>query len=255
MARHAEQFVILSRSRPYRGRLGDVLDRARRFAAGLIANGVRPGDAVLFQTPNWIEGVIALYGAVLAGCVVVPIPFFYGVKETRFILRQAKPRVFVTVDRFGFFDYLAALEQLWPDLDGIDVFVAAERVPASVRSFSSLADHDAVDGTPEYDPAGATLLAYTAGTTADPKGVVHSHRSIVAEVRQLSEAEPPGPPRINAAPIGHAIGMLGALLVPVVRGSATYLVDVWDPAWILETMVAEQITAGSGAPFFAAVAS
>ena len=55
-ARRCLPFVVHSRSHPWQGTFGDVLDLARRAATGLAARGVGAGDVVTFQTPNWIEG-------------------------------------------------------------------------------------------------------------------------------------------------------------------------------------------------------
>jgi acyl-CoA synthetase (AMP-forming)/AMP-acid ligase II len=108
-----------------------------------------------------------------------------------------------------------------------------------------------LDGPVGVDPASAALVAYTSGTTSDPKGVVHTHRTIGFETRQLSSKQPgKAPASITGAPVGHGIGMLAALLIPAMRGAPIHLIDVWDPGWILEQMAAEQLMAGAGATYF-----
>jgi acyl-CoA synthetase (AMP-forming)/AMP-acid ligase II len=103
------------------------------------------------------------------------------------------------------------------------------------------------------------LIAYTSGTTADPKGVVHVHRTINAEIRQLSSMQanrgvPDDDPRaidmLTGAPVGHGIGMLAALLTPVFRRRNVHLIDVWDPKRVLAAMVEDHVSAGQGATFF-----
>ena len=74
------------------------------------------------------------------------------------------------------------------------------------------------------------MIGYTSGTTADPKGVVHTHRTLGFEVRQLGEHQDErAVPNLTGAPVGHSIGMLAGLLVPLYRGQPLYLIDGWDP--------------------------
>jgi acyl-CoA synthetase (AMP-forming)/AMP-acid ligase II len=79
---------------------------------------------------------------------------------------------------------------------------------------------------------------------------VHSHRTLLAEVRQLAAVQPDEPPPIIGAPVGHAIGMLGALLVPIALGRSVFLADGWNPRRILQEMLANGVPAGTGSPYF-----
>jgi acyl-CoA synthetase (AMP-forming)/AMP-acid ligase II len=243
-------YVIHSATRPWRGTFGDVLDLSRRVAAGLAELGVEAGDVVTFQTPNWIEGVVTFYGAALIGAVVAPVVHLYGTRELSYILGECKPRVHVTAPRFGRQDYLANLAAA-ADLPPIDVVVTGDACPDGFVPFDQLASTAPVAGPTVVDPACPALVGWTSGTTANPKGVIHSHQSALAEVRQLSQQAPPDrPPTLMANPISHAIGMLGALLIPVEVGKAVHLLDQWDPAVVLRLMLEEDLTTGGGAPYF-----
>ena len=82
----------------------------------------------------------------------------------------------------------------------------------------------------------------------DPKGVIHSHRTIGCETRQLDHMFPKGgPPTITGAPVGHFIGMLNAFLVPLLRDRPVNLVDVWDPGEVLRLMLARATSAWAAA--------
>ena len=69
-------------------------------------------------------------------------------------------------------------------------------------------------------PRSPALIAFTSGTTSNPKGVIHSHQTLGFETRQLLENYPPDRGRqLTATPVGHFIGMLGAFLIPVLEGA------------------------------------
>jgi acyl-CoA synthetase (AMP-forming)/AMP-acid ligase II len=245
---------VRSRLRPYSGTLGDVADLARRVAGGLRARGVGPGDLVAFQLPNWVEAAATFWATAFLGAIPVPIVHFYGPKEVGFILRQSGARFLVTADRFGHLDYLANLDTMRADLPELELVavVADDALPGGMVPFPALADAKPVETPARVDPSAPALVAYTSGTTADPKGVVHAHRTIGFEIRQLGamQAAPGGPPALVGAPVGHGIGMLAALLLPVYRREPIHLIDVWDPAEVLHAMLEDGVYSGAGATFF-----
>jgi acyl-CoA synthetase len=244
-------FKVRSRLRPWSGTFGDVADLARRVAGGLRARGVGPGELVAFQLPNWVEAAATFWGIAFLGAVPVPIVHFYGPKEVGFILRQSGARVFVTADRFGHLDYLANLDTLRPDLPDLELVAVVGDDDGGHLSFAVLADAEPVDTPARADPVAPALVAYTSGTTADPKGVVHAHRTIGFEIRQLGAMQASGsPPALVGAPVGHGIGMLAALLLPVWRREPINLIDVWDPAEVLRAMLEDRLLSGTGATFF-----
>lgn len=243
-------FVIHSATRPWRGTFGQVLDLSGRVAAGLADLGVAAGDVVTFQTPNWIEGVATFYGAALIGAIVAPVVHIYGTRELSYILRECEPRVHVTAPRFGRQDYLANLASI-PDLPAMQVVVTGDEGPEGFTPFSGIVAAAPAEGPTPVDPDQPAMVGWTSGTTANPKGVIHSHRTALAEVKQLSRQSAPGSrPNLMANPISHAIGMLGALLIPLELGKAVHLLDQWDPAVVLDLMLEEDLSTGGGAPYF-----
>src|SRR3954464_1126908 len=245
----AQTFKFRSDMRPWSGTFADVLDGSRRVAAGLARAGVVAGDVVAFQLPNWAEAALLFYGASLLGATVVPIVHFYGAKEVRYILDRSSARVLVTADAFRGIDYLATLDGLVSDLAALEhVYVVGEKA-GRWTPFAELLSSDPFGEAAAVDSSSAALVAWTSGTTSDPKGVVHSHRSIVAESRQLASARSGGATLIGA-PVGHAIGLLGGLLIPLLDGLPVQLIDTWDPGVVLAAMLEDKVSAATGATFF-----
>ncbi|CUU56263.1 Acyl-CoA synthetase (AMP-forming)/AMP-acid ligase II [Parafrankia irregularis] len=239
------QFRVHSAVRPWNGTFREVEQVARRLAAGLRARGVGPGDVVVFQLPNWMEAAATFWASALLGAVVVPVVHFYGRKEVGYILERTSPKVFVTAQGFGRLEFQ-------PDLvAGVPVVGVVGRGSGEPLAFDDLLADDPMPGTVAADPGAPAVIAFTSGTTRDPKGVIHSHRTLGFETRQLAGLYPPDRGRqLTAAPIGHFIGMLNAFLIPVLEGRPINLADVWDPAQALELMRTGGLTVGGGATYF-----
>ncbi|MBO0852306.1 MAG: AMP-binding protein [Nocardia sp.] len=233
------RFRVFSTVRPWEGTVAEVETIARRLAAGLRARGVGPGDVVAFQLPNWMEAAVTFWAASFVGATMVPIAHFYGRKELGYILEVARPKAFITAKEFG------AL-RFQPDL-----CAQVPIVGVVGQDFDDLLADEPLSGVAEVDPNSTALIAFTSGTTRNPKGVMHSHRSLWFETRQLSEHFPPDlGPQITSAPVGHFIGMLNALLVPVLDGTEINLLDVWDPKRVLALMIEHGVTVAGGVPYY-----
>jgi acyl-CoA synthetase (AMP-forming)/AMP-acid ligase II len=243
---------IWSPTNPYTGTVGGVYEEALRVAGGLRDLGLGPGDMVAFQLPNWVEAAVTFYACAMLGVTLVPIVHFYGPKEVGFILRQSRARALVIVSAIGARDYLAELAGIRDSLVDLEhVIVVGGPPPDGALGFDELRRAEPVDGPAAVDPERPALIGYTSGTTADPKGVVHTHRTLGCEVRQLSSHQAERDrANLTGAPVGHAIGMLAGLLCPLVSGRPLYLIDGWDPPTVLAAMVEEGIGAGSGSTYF-----
>jgi len=241
-----------SPTHPYTGTVGEVYQEARRVAGGLKGLGLGPGDVVAFQLPNWVEAATTFYACAMLGVVLVPIVHFYGPKEVGFILKQSRAQALIMVATIGQRDYLADLASIRDGLDDLEHVVVVGGTPgAGDHVFDVLRRAEPIDGPLDVDPDSPAVIGYTSGTTADPKGVVHTHRTLGFEVRQLGDHQDErAVPNLTGAPVGHSIGMLAGLLVPLYRGQPLYLIDGWDPPTVLDAMVEEGIGAGNGSTFF-----
>ena len=251
------ELCVWSDTRPFCGTFGELHQRARQFAGALQRCGIGPGDVVSFQLPNWVEAAVCFWGSALAGAVIAPIVHIYERREVGFILSQSHARLHVTAERFGHIDYQAMLADLRPDVPDL------ERVVTVGADFDDFTSGNALqEGQVDVDPAEPVTLSYTSGTTAEPKGVIHTHDTLVAEVVQRwlpvdgnTDAVPlliPGPPHaeLTVSPVGHVTGMQTALLMPVVRHTAIHLMDQFDPGAYLKTMADNDLGFAGGATVF-----
>jgi acyl-CoA synthetase (AMP-forming)/AMP-acid ligase II len=237
----------------------------RRLAGALVRHGIVPGDVVAFQLPNWAEAVACFYGLLPLGVVLIPIVHIYGSKEVGHILRQSGARVLITADHFARQDYVANLEAGLPDLPDLElvVVVPAEAGPipqlaTTVLSWSQALElGDPPDRPIRVDPDTPAIVGYTSGTTADPKGVIHTHRSFLADRRtwasflaQDTSAAPVRPTaNITRSPVGHITG-LSSVMSPLFGKTPLDLIDAWDPATVLAAMAQDAVALQGGPPFF-----
>ncbi|HEY3878001.1 MAG TPA: AMP-binding protein [Trebonia sp.] len=237
-------FVVHSATRPWAGTFGDVEVIARRLAAGLHERGVGPGDIVVFQLPNWMEAAATFWASAFLGAVVVPVVHFYGRKEVGYIIDAVKPKVFIGTGRFGRLEFQADLTA------GVPV-VGVVGGDDGELDFDRLLAGEPLVGLLPADPAGPALIAFTSGTTRDPKGVIHSHQTLGFETRQLHSRYPLDRPlQLTAAPVGHFIGMVNAFLIPMLDGMPVHLTDGWDVGRVLELMDEYQVVPGGGTPYY-----
>jgi acyl-CoA synthetase (AMP-forming)/AMP-acid ligase II len=195
------------------------------------------------QVPNWPEAIVAYLACFVAGAVVVPIVHIYGPAEVGFIVRQSEARLLIVPDRWRGIDYapVIAAAGAVPTLD--DVIVIGNEVPAGCTAWSD-AERTAT-GTPppaEAGPDDVCLLVYTSGTTAEPKGVQHTHRTLIAEVRS-TQALLGGGATVQSFPAGH----LG-ILRPLMGCCSTVCMDAWDPALAARLIAEHQATFTAGTP-------
>ncbi len=240
---------VHSRGGSQADRLSAVVELGRRVAAGLAARGIRTGDPVAFQLPNSVEAAAVFYGLVHLGAVLVPLSHNMTGTEVSSAVRRSHARAVI----------LAAADDTDLDVEA-ELAEVAEHVvlvgPA-IRSprfstFSDLAESAPLGGLACRDPAAAAVIGWTSGSTADPKGVVLSHRALCAEVRLHMAPMFAGAsrPLLSTSPVSHMTGMLISLLVPPMVGRDIHLMDYWDAGDVLALMRRHGLSAGSGAPVF-----
>ncbi|MET7704129.1 AMP-binding protein [Streptomyces sp. NPDC005485] len=154
---------------------GELRARAERVAAGLYDRGVRPGTVVAWQLPTRIETAVLSFALARLGAVQTPVIPFYRDREVGFALRESKAEYFAVPGEWRGFDHTAMARRLGAK----GVFEAYDALP----------DGDpAVLPAPPADGTSVRWIYWTSGTTSDPKGVLHTDRSLIAGGSCLAHA-------------------------------------------------------------------
>ena len=212
-----------------------------------------PGDVVAVQLPNWRETIVAFLAIARLGAVASPVLPIHRQRELGFILAQATAKVLFIPGQYRGCDHRTLAAELRPSLPALaHVVTVRDDPPAGGLAYDSLLSARGTAGAAATDAGAVALLLYTSGTTADPKGVLHSHETLLAEARSLGPVHGlgPGDRVLMPSPLTHISGFLHALLVPAALGTSAVLMDRWDAGQALALIAAERVTYMVGAPTF-----
>ncbi|MFS8570075.1 MAG: long-chain fatty acid--CoA ligase [Thermaerobacter sp.] len=250
----------------------DLKQQVDRFAGALARLGVRKGDRVALMFPNCPQAVIAYYGALRLGAVVVQLSPIASARELAFQLEDSGARILATVDAVaghtgrlldeGRLDHLIVgrISDYLPGVLRILYPLKARREgqppPPSgpqVYDWQSLLagapPPPPVDIDPHEDLA---LIQYTGGTTGTPKGAMLTHRNLVCNTLQAVAWFPGlerGRERILAVlPFFHVYGMTVCMNFAMATAATLLLLPRFDLDSVLKTINRYRPTLFPGAP-------
>src|SRR3954467_731605 len=173
-----EALVSVHQDLPYTyAQFGGAADRT---ACAFIGAAIEPGDRVGIWSPNCAEWALVQYATAKAGIILVNVNPAYRTSELEYVLRQSGCRMLVAATAFKTSDYVGMVEEVRPELPGLEKVVFIGR---DWEEF--LAAGDAVDPADLRERQAATQfddpinIQYTSGTTGFPKGATLSHHNIL----------------------------------------------------------------------------
>jgi cyclohexanecarboxylate-CoA ligase len=243
--------VFVSADGELKTTLGALVSEAEQVAGALQARGIGRGDVVAVQLPGSYEGAVIQVAVALCGAVLLPVVMIYGPREMDFVLRRSRATAVVLPREHRGRPHADAV------LGGLS---GLPTLKFAVVVGDDAPDHGAVGyadlrrqpgGTyrePSPDPGDRAVLMYTSGTTAEPKGVQHSHRTLLAEATsQVYSLNGPGARHLGLFPPGHMAGLLSLLRI-LLLGTPTVIMQAWDPALAASLIDRHAVTSCGGAP-------
>ena len=248
-AAHPEREALVDRR--HRVTYAELAARVDRVAAKLGALGIGQGDVVTIQLPNWVEFAYVFFALERLGAVANQIGPDFRSREVEYIIRFSESRAFVCPAGFKGFDYVRMIEELRPRLPDLElVCVLGARGPGAVSLDDVIYGEDEVAHRPA--PLGADdvmRMAFTSGTTGNPKGVIHSHNTTLSACRNLNAdmAVTDRDVFLIYLPLGLNWGYL-TLVQAVMAGARAVLLDRFSSREALGLIERERVTFVPTAP-------
>jgi len=274
--RHASSDLIV-----YEGRrltYAQAQEQSALLARGMLAIGIGKGTRIALLMPNSPDFVIAWFAAARIGAVIVPINTFYKAKELAFVLRHADVEVLLMADRLLNNDYLERLAQCLPALPARErpathasplfsgelpflrqIYVWGERAPhwsgRAQQLFDAAGDIDehyltAVEAC--VHPADPLTIVYSSGSTADPKGAVHTQGTVVRHSFNLNHTRDlvTGDRIFSPMPFFWVGGLVFTLHCAMHRGCTLICEEAFNPEETLKLLERERATLVTGWPHY-----
>jgi len=200
-------------------------DLSLKMANLLAQNGVAAGDRVLIWGPNSSWWAVAYWGIIIRGAIAVPVDFMSDLARADSIRNLTKAAC-VLQSRFKPERMTAANSMLLEDLQYL------------------LEDIQPIGELASATPEDTAQLIYTSGTTGNPKGVILTHKNLIANMSQINRQVPIITPRfsfLSLLPLSHMFEQMGGFFTPLYRGAAIVYLRTLKPSAIMGALSEEDI--------------
>lgn len=204
-----------------------IHDLSLRMAAWLGSQGIGAGDRVVLWGPNSPWWMVAFWGVLARGGIVVPVDFMSNAERATMIAELTRAKLILQSN-----DKLERVHRLPAQLMEELAFLL-EKIEPQSSVFNASPDE-------------TVEIVYTSGTTGNPKGVVLSHRNLVANILQVNQHIPVVSSDfrfLSLLPLSHLFEQMGGFLTPLYNGAAIVYIRTLKPSAILEALREEDIYA------------
>ncbi|MDG1080287.1 MAG: AMP-binding protein [Porticoccaceae bacterium] len=219
-------------------RFGSIFKEAMALATSLSNLGLKAGDVVSFQLPNWRETVALDIAAVWLGLVVNPVIPIYRDHELAFILADSRCRCLFIPGVYRGYDFPEMIERLSPELPDLQHVITvrddAQREGAAntMLRYENLIEprNELVPAKQPTDMSAVKVVMYTSGTTGRAKAVRHSHQSLSRAIDNGVEGWglADGDVMLMPSPVTHITGFANGIEQAFISDCKTAFMERWD---------------------------
>lgn len=217
---------------------GELASMAERFAAELVRRGIGTGERVLLWGQNSAEWIGVFFGCVLRGVLIVPLDAGGGVEFARRVASETSPKLIVGDD-------------------GLIRALAASAPHFVLDTVTNLPLAKTTAHVPDLSLDMPLQILFTSGTTSEPKGVVHTHRNVLAsvapieqEIQKYSKYERFVHPLrfLHTLPLSHVFGQFMGLWLPALLGAEVHFESRLQAPRLAELIRRERISVLAAVP-------
>jgi acyl-CoA synthetase (AMP-forming)/AMP-acid ligase II len=216
-----------------------VQERVNRLANALMDLGVERGQKVAVMALNCHRYIETYYACAKLGAVFVPLNYRAKREELTYMVNNSEASIFFVGER-----YLELIAAIRPDLRGVRHFICYDARPQGMQNYEDIiARYEPEEVFVEVDDNDLTVLLYTSGTTALPKGVALTYLSLSVYVTNTVEPANPETHDIMmlSVPVYHVAGAT-AIMSSIWGGRTLVLLPQFEPHLWLETIPRERVT-------------
>lgn len=228
-------------------------ERVARLAGALHAIDVKPGDRVAFLSTNCHRLLEAYFGVLEAGAVLLPLNIRLAPDDLVYILNNSESKVLFLEK-----DFLGLVDSFRQKLSALQTFSLLSGTPEAgwlaPRNYEDMLATAAPyrPDIMEFDEDAVAEIFYTSGTSADPKGVMLTHRNIYLQAlsASLTHESSPDSVHLHTIPLFHANGW-GAAHTVTLRGALHVMISRFEPTEVFRLIEQERVQSLSAVPAMA----
>ncbi len=248
---------------------GQLWEKSRVLAKGLIALGINKGDKVSLWVANCLEWIYTQIATALIGAILVPVNTRFRTAELEYILRQSDSTTLLLMERFLNIDFLGILKELCPELSRMSpgqlasarlpllkkVILLGESRSAGIFTYEEviergkrITDEELASRMHSVEPDDLLMFQYTSGTTAFPKGVMLTHDGVIHDALCMSQRQ-----RLQSTdrlfcplPFFHVGGAVISTISVLLCGAAMAFLETYEPLESMRLISQEKCTAMNG---------
>lgn len=223
---------------------GELATEARQVAAGLLAEGIKPGDSVGLVLPNIPQFASVHYGALMVGAIVVPMNVLLKGPEIEYVVTDSDIKAIVTYEMF-----VASVAEGVKNLPHPPkVFVVGANV-APFRPYRDLLRDDSFQPI-EVDTKLPVMTIYTSGTTGKPKGALLTNSNVIANLDMIESVAPTqsDDKMLCVLPLFHVFALIGILNSCMRYRTTIVLHPKFDVDACVKSLAEDGVTSFCGVP-------